>query len=88
MECNKDGKLKNRYYKLDEILKLDLDKETVDNIKDKFGKRVYFDSNGDCKVGRLCGIEKNYQFGMIYYIIVDSNDRKMFVPIHQSISSL
>lgn len=87
MEFNKGGKI-DRYYNLDEILKLDLDKELKQNLEEKFGKTVFFDSNGTCKMGKLCGIEKNYQLTMIYYIIVDSENKKMFVPVHQSITLL
>ncbi len=85
MEFNKDGKI-DRYYNLDEILRLDLDNEVRENFRQKFGKQVFFDSNGSCKMGRLCGIEKNYQLAMVYYIISDFNDKKMFVPVHQSIT--
>lgn len=85
MEFNKDGKI-DRYYNLDEILKLDLDKEVKENLEQKFGKRIYFDSNGSCKIGKLCGIEKNYQLGMIYYIISSPDEKKTFIPINQSIT--
>lgn len=87
MEFNKDGKV-DRYYNLDDILKLDLDQEIKDNIKEKFGKTVFFDSNGSCKMGKLCGIEKNYQLTMVYYIITDSDDKKIFVPVYKSITLL
>ena len=85
MEFNKDGKI-DRYYNLDEILRLDLNKEVRENLEKKFGKRVFFDSNGSCKMGKLCGLEKNYQLGMIYYIISDLEGKKVFVPINQSIT--
>ena len=64
MEFNKDGKI-DRYYNLDEILRLDLDQEIKKNFEEKFGRTVYFDSNGSCKMGKLCGLEKNYQLTMI-----------------------
>ena len=86
MEFNKEGKI-CRYYNLDDILKLDLDETIKDHFKKKFGKRVYFDSNGSCKVGKLCGLEKNYQFSMMYYII-EVKDRRVFIPINQSITTL
>ena len=86
MEFNKDGKI-DRYYNLDEILRLDLDQEIKKNFEEKFGRTVYFDSNGSCKMGKLCGLEKNYQLTMIYYI-VEADGRKMFVPINQSITLL
>lgn len=86
MEFNKDGKI-DRYYNLDEILILDLDQEIKKNFEEKFGRTVYFDSNGSCKMGKLCGLEKNYQLTMIYYI-VEAYGKKMFVPINQSITLL
>lgn len=86
MEFNKDGKI-DRYYNLDEILRLDLDQEIKKNFEEKFGRTVYFDSNGSCKMGKLCGLEKNYQLTMIYYI-VEVDGKKMFVPINQSITLL
>ncbi len=86
MEFNKDGKI-DRYYNLDEILILDLDQEIKKNFEEKFGRTVYFDSNGSCKMGKLCGLEKNYQLTMIYYI-VEADGKKMFVPINQSITLL
>lgn len=87
MEFNKDGKI-DRYYNLDEILKLDLSNEVKENFEQKFGKRVFFDSNGSCKVGKLFGLEKNYQLGMIYYIITDLSGKNIFVPINQSITTI
>ena len=86
MEFNKDGKI-DRYYNIDEILRLDLDQEIKKNFEEKFGRTVYFDSNGSCKMGKLCGLEKNYQLTMIYYI-VEADGKKMFVPINQSITLL
>lgn len=85
MEFNKNGVI-HRYYNLDDILKLDLDTELREELKAKFGKTVFFDSNGTCKMGKLSGLEKNYQLGAIYYIVIDSDNRKLFVPIGQSIT--
>lgn len=87
MEFNKEGKI-DQYYNLDEILKLDLDQKVKKNFEEKFGKNVFFDSNGTCKVGKLCGLEKNYQLAMIYYIVVDNSGKKVFVPVYQSITLL
>lgn len=85
MEFNKDGKI-DRYYSLDEILNTDLDEETKENFKQKFGKKVFFGFNNSCKIGTLCGLEKNCQLGMIYYIILDLDGKKVFVPTNQSIT--
>lgn len=82
---DKDGKI-DRYYNLDEILRLDIDPKTKQEFKDKFGKMVYFDSNDSCKVGKLCGLEENYQLSMLYYIISSANNEKIFVPTYQSLS--
>lgn len=87
MEFNKDGKI-DRYYNLDEILRLDLSKEVRENLEQKFGRRVFFDSNGSCKVGKLCGLEINYQLGATYYIISDANNKELFIPVSQSITTI
>lgn len=87
MEFNKDGKI-DRYYNLDEILRLDLSKEVREDLRQKFGKRVFFDSNGSCKVGKLCGLEINYQLGATYYIISDANNKELFIPVSQSITTI
>lgn len=87
MEYNKDGKI-DRYYNLDEILRLDISPETKEELKSKFGKTVYFDSDGSCKMGKLCGLEKNYQLSMLYYIVTGADNEKMFVPTYQSLSLL
>ena len=87
MEFNKDGKI-DRYYNLDEILRLDLSKEVRENLEQKFGRRVFFDSNGSCKIGKLCGLEINYQLGATYYIISDANNKELFIPVSQSITTI
>ena len=84
MEFNKNGRI-DRYYDLDDILKLDLDNDLRENIEKKFGKTVFFDSDGSCKMGKLSGLEKNYQLGAMYYII-ESNGNKIFVPVYKSIT--
>lgn len=87
MEFNKDVKI-DRYYNLDKILRLDLSKEVRENLEQKFGRRVFFDSNGSCKVGKLCGLEINYQLGATYYIISDANNKELFIPVSQSITTI
>ena len=84
MEYNKEGKI-NRYYDLDEILRLDLDSDTRKNFETKFGKRVYFDSYGSCKIGKLCGLEVNYKLSTLYYII-KTEDNNFYIPTYQSIT--
>ena len=87
MKFNKKDQV-NRYYNLDEILKLDLPDNVKQNMKEKFGKTVSFDLNESCKVGKLCGLEKNYQLTMLYYIIKGLDSKKMYIPIQKSITVL
>lgn len=84
MDYNKNGEV-NRYYNLDEILKLNLDNSVRENIEEKFGRRVFFDSNGSCKIGKLCGLEVNHKLSMLYYII-EADNKKLYVPTYQSIT--
>lgn len=84
MEYNKNGAV-DRYHNLDDILKLNLDDNVRENMKGKFGRRVFFDSDGSCKVGKLCGLEVNHKLSMLYYII-EATDRKLYVPTYQSIT--
>ena len=86
MEYNKNGAI-DRYYNLDNILKLNLDNNVRENIEKKFGKRVFFDSNDSCKIGKLCGLEVNHKLSMLYYII-ETDDKKLYVPTYQSITLL
>lgn len=84
MEYNKSGEV-NRYYNLDDILKLDIPAEIASEMREKFGKRVFYDKDGTCKMGRLCGLEKNHKLSMLYYI-VDIDGNKMFVPTWKSLT--
>lgn len=84
MEYNKSGEV-NRYYDLDDILKLDIPAEIASEMEEKFGKRVFYDQDGTCKMGRLCGLEKNHKLSMLYYI-VDIDGNKMFVPTWKSLT--
>lgn len=84
MDYNKNGEV-DRYYNLDDILKLDLPDEAKSNFEDKFGKLVFFDSNGSCRMGTLCGLEKNQKLSMLYYI-VKNDETKLFVPIWKSLT--
>lgn len=84
MEYNKNGAI-DRYNNLDDILKLNLDNNVRENIEEKFGRRVFFDSNGSCKIGKLWGLEVNHKLSMLYYII-EVDDKKLYVPAYQSIT--
>lgn len=83
---NKDGKV-SRYTNLDDILKLNISDRVRDEFKDKFNRRVFFDRNGSCKVGKLVGIEINEKLSAQYYII-DTEDKKIYVPCSSSLTLL
>lgn len=83
---NKDGKV-NRYTNLDEILKLNISDRIRDEFKTKFNRKVFFDCNGSCKVGKLVGIETNEKLYAQYYII-DTEDKKIYVPCNNSLTLL
>ena len=83
---NKDGKV-SRYTNLDDILKLNISDRVRDEFKDKFNRRVFFDRNGSCKVGKLVGIEINEKLSAQYYII-DTEDKKIYVPCNNSLTLL
>lgn len=87
MEFNINGKI-DEYYNLDDILRLNLDNKTKDNFREKFGKTVYFDLNGSCRIGKLCGLENNYQLSMVYYIIINGDGDRMLIPTYKSITTL
>lgn len=87
MEYNKNGEV-NRYYNLDDILKLNLPEDLKENIREKFKKRIFYDNDGSCKVGILVGIERNYKLEETYYIIIDMDGNKNFVSIWKSLTRL
>lgn len=86
MEYNKNGEV-NRYYILDDILKLNLPEDLKENIQENFKKKVFYDNNSSCRVGTLIGIERNHKLEETYYII-DVNGSKNFVPIWKSLTRL
>lgn len=83
---NKDGKV-SKYTNLDDILKLNISDRVRGEFKDKFNRRVFFDCNGSCKVGKLVGIEINEKLSEQYYII-DTEDKKIYVPCNNSLTLL
>lgn len=84
MEYNKSGEV-NRYYDLDDILRLDLPSNIKEEFENKFEKTVFWDNNGSCRLGKLVGLEKNNKLSEIYYIMeVDGN--KNFVPVWKSLT--
>lgn len=86
MEYNKNGEI-DRYYNLDEILKLNISTKLKDSIKEKFNKKVFYDNNGSCRVGTLIGIERNHKLEETYYII-NVNEIKNFVPIWKNLTKV
>lgn len=86
MEYNKNGEV-NRYYNLDDILKLNLPDILKEEFQTKFKKRVFYDNNGSCRMGILIGIEKNEKLSEMYYI-VDVNGSKNFVPTWKSLTKV
>lgn len=83
---NKDGKV-SRYTNLDDILKLNISDRVRDEFRTKFNKRVFFDRDGKCKVGKLIGIEINEKLSAQYYII-DTEDKKIYIPCNNSLTLL
>lgn len=86
MEYNKKVEV-NRYYNLDEILRLNLPEELKENIKEKFKKKVFYDNNGSCRIGTLIGVERNHKLEETYYII-DVNGTKNVVSMWKSLTRL
>ena len=86
MEYNKNGEV-DRYYNLDEILRLNLPEDLKKNIKEKFKKKVFYDNNGSCRIGTLIGVERNHKLEETYYII-DVDGTKNFVPTWKSLTRL
>lgn len=86
MEYNKNGEV-DRYYNLDEILRLNLPEDLKENIKEKFKKKVFYDNNGSCRIGTLIGVERNHKLEETYYII-DVDGSKNFVPMWKSLTRL
>lgn len=86
MDYNKDGKV-HRYTNLDEILKLNIPEHLKEEFRDKFNKMVYFDVYGNCKIGKLIGIEVNEKLSELYFMI-EYKGKKVFIPIQQSLTKL
>lgn len=84
MEYNE---IEDRYYNLDDILKLNIPDTLKQEYKEKFKKRVFYDRNGSCNVGTLVGLAKNYELSDYFYII-EVKENKSFVPIWKSITIL
>lgn len=86
MIYNKEEKVYS-YYDLGEILKLNIPNSVRTTMEQYFNRNIFYESNDKCKVGKLIGIESNYQFSNYYYIIEDGNS-KIHIPIHQSITAI
>lgn len=84
MEYNKSGKV-DKYFNLDDILRLNLPNDIKKEIEDKFKKKVFYDNNGSCRLGVFIGIEINHKLSETYYII-DTDSTKNYIPIWKSIT--
>lgn len=84
MDYNKNGKA-DRYFNLDDILKLNLPDNIRKEVEEKFKKKVFYDNNGSCKLGVLIGVEMDYNLSETYYII-DIDGNKNYVPTWKSIT--
>lgn len=86
MEYNKNGEV-IRYKNRDDILRLNLSDAVRENIEEKFNKRVFFDYNGSCKIGTLCGVEVNRKLSEYFYIL-ESDDKEIYVSCFKSLTLL
>lgn len=77
----------NRYYNLDDILRLNLSDSLKSEFKEKFKKLVFFDNKDSCVMGTLIGIEENLKLLEFYYII-DCNGKTMFVPVWKRLTKV
>lgn len=84
VDYNKNGNI-YAYYDLDEILKNSIFDNVKEIFKKMFNKRVFFEYRGNCKIGKLIGLEINHKLSMQYYII-KSEDQTLYIPINRSIT--
>lgn len=54
------------------------------DLKEKCNKKVFFEHEGDCKVGTLTGIVISNP--MLY--VIDTKDKKIYVPCNNSLTLL
>jgi len=87
MEFNKSGEI-NRYYKLDDILKLDISEDLKKEFREKFKKRVFYEKDFNCKTGVLVGLETNYKLSDTYFIIDTGKSIYHYIPTWLSITRL
>lgn len=84
MDYNKNGEV-NRYFNLDDILRLNLSDNIRKEVEEKFKKKILYDNNGSCRLGVLIGLEMNHKLSETYYI-VDVDGTKNYVPTWKSIT--
>lgn len=78
-EFNKDGKV-NKYFNLDEILKLNLSEGFKNEFKSKFNKDIYLAVKKDkFNKGKLIGLEINEKLYEKYYIIEDLAGNQRYI---------
>lgn len=86
MEYNKNRQV-NRYYELDDILRLNIPNTIKEEFRKKFKKRVFYDCNESCKIGILVGLEENEKLFDTFFII-DEDGHKNFIPTWRSLTIL
>ena len=83
---NKQGKI-YKHTNLDEILTLDISKSLKKTFKTMFNKKVYFEHEGKCKIGKLVGLEVNEQL-CNYYFIISIEDKFLYITTNKSLTLL
>lgn len=75
---------------LESILRNDIIPERVkETCKTCFDKLCYFELGGSTKIGKLVGLEMNFQLSQLYYIIQTPNTKdKFYISTDRSISKL
>lgn len=74
----------SKYFNLNEILELNLPNDIKEEVKDKFGKKVFYEEDDSCKVGTLIGIAIHGRLNGSYYIM----DNQNYVPTWKSITKI
>ena len=68
------------YTDLNEILKLDIPENVLSNFKHCYNSLVYYEQDGNCKIGKLVGLKED---STLYYIINDE-----YIPVWKSLTKL
>ena len=87
LQFNKKYMEISEYFNLEDILKLNLPNDIKEEIKETFGKKVFYEENDSCKMGVLIGIATHGRLNGVYYI-TNVNNNKNYVPIWKSITKV